>query len=290
MTQVRVTSQQLIELDNQWGGIEVAGLANRAFRVVRQRVHSGNYLPGAERDLYSAGAELAEVAGWIAFDADRQALATELNHEALHLARLAGDKDIEHLTLLNAGMQAGYLGRTRESILIAQTIIDGGRISPRVHAMSLIRQARAYSRAGSRADSLKAFNQAQSLFLDGVSESDPAWAWWIDAHEIDGQHGAAYSELGDPGRGIPLLYGVVKAAKKETPRYRVVFTARLLSDLIKAQAWRDAQDIAEELAANAGGIGSARAVTLLARTADQINRQPTAPSTLRDTVRHIVQT
>ncbi|ONI72879.1 hypothetical protein ALI144C_43605 [Actinosynnema sp. ALI-1.44] len=174
MDLVRATSQQLIRLDSQWGGIDVAGLANRAFSVVRQRINTGGYSTRVERDLHAAGAELAEVAGWIAFDAERQPLATELNHEALYLARLAGDRDISLLTLLNASLQAWYLRHERLSIATAQAVIDDGWITPRIHAMALVRQARAHSRAGHRADALRAFDQARSLHLDGVSGQHPS--------------------------------------------------------------------------------------------------------------------
>jgi transcriptional regulator with XRE-family HTH domain len=284
---VRVTSQQLIQLDSQWGGIDIAALANRVFRVVRQRIASGGYVSEVERDLYAAAAELAEVAGWIAFDAEKQSIATGLNHEALYLARLAGDRDIEHLTLLNASMQAGHLRHNSESIVIAQSVIDNGRISPRVHAMSLIRQGRAHSRSGNRADALRALNQAHSLFLDGLSDRDPAWAWWIDAHEIEGQYGAAYVELGDHRRGIPLLHNVVSTTNKGGPRYRIVFTARLLRELVAVSDWREAQHVAEDLAGYTAGIGSARAITLLEKTAKKVDKRPGVPSTFRDTIHHI---
>jgi transcriptional regulator with XRE-family HTH domain len=286
---VRATTQELIKLDNQWGSIDVAGLANRVFRVVQHRITSGGYLSSVERDFHAAGAELAEVAGWIAFDAEDQNLARELNHEALHLARLAGDRDIEHLILLNSSMQAGHLHRNRESFLIAQTVIDDDRITPRVRAMSLVRQARAYSRTSNRADALRAFDHARSLFLDGVTDRDPAWAWWIDAHEIEGHTGTAHTELGDHRRGIPMLYNVVSATNKSTPRYRIVFAARLLGDLITVAAWRDAQHIAETLAGHTINIGSARAIKILNNTATKIERQPGVPPTLRDTVHHITQ-
>nr|WP_052478077.1 hypothetical protein [Kibdelosporangium sp. MJ126-NF4] len=284
---VRETSRQLIRLDSLWGGIDVVGLAKRAFHVVRQRINTGGYPTRVERDLHAAGAELAEVAGWIAFDAERQELATELNHEALYLARLAGDRDVEHLTLLNASLQAWYLRHERKCVATAQTVIDDGRITSRVHAMALVRQARAYSRMGNRADAFRTFGQAQSLFLDGVSDRDPSWAWWIDAHEIDGHFAALHTDLGDHRRGIPMLYDVVTSSNKETPRYRVVLAGRLLAELVAVRAWHDAQDIAGSLAKNTASIGSARAITLLRSTAEELHRAD-APATLRDTIDHVI--
>jgi tetratricopeptide (TPR) repeat protein len=285
---IRAASQHLIRLDIRWDGNDVARLAARTFRKVQRLITSGGHRRGIEQDLHAAGAELAEVAGWVAFDAGEQALAAELNTEALTLARLAGDRDIEHLTLLNMSLQAGYLNQPGESVAIAQSVIDNG-VTPRVHAMALIRQARAHSRSGNRADALRIFDQAQSMFLDGLSDRDPVWAWWIDADEIEGQFGAAHAELGDHRRSIPLLYNAVSSVGTETPRYRIVFAAQLLSELVAASAWRDAQQAAEDLAAHPAGISSARTMALLRKTAAVLSRQAGAPSTLQDTVRHVGQ-
>nr|WP_052478248.1 hypothetical protein [Kibdelosporangium sp. MJ126-NF4]CEL17056.1 Putative C1 regulatory protein [Kibdelosporangium sp. MJ126-NF4]CTQ91714.1 Putative C1 regulatory protein [Kibdelosporangium sp. MJ126-NF4] len=256
MDRVRATSQRLIRLDGHLGALNVVGRATRAHQQARRE-------RGTSRDWQAAMAELAEVTGWIAFDAGRHRLAAHVNREALQFARLAGDRAIERLILLNISLQAGYLHRHSESVAIAQSVIDTGRVSPRVHAIALLRQARAYSRSGNRRPALRAFDHARSLFADGVSEHDPAWAWWLDEQEIDGQHGAAYLELRDRRRGIDLLHHAVSAEQPGAPTYRTIFAARLLGELTAASAWREAEEVAGALAARATTIRSARAVLLL---------------------------
>lgn len=43
---------------------------------------------------------------------------------------------------------------------------------------------------------LKILDRARSMYLDGVSDSDSAWAWWIEETEISAQYTGALGELG----------------------------------------------------------------------------------------------
>ncbi|MGL5809803.1 MAG: hypothetical protein ACRCYQ_07665 [Nocardioides sp.] len=105
----------LVALDNRFGADQVADVAARFFRVVSKRLGDGAYRPSLRRDVQALAGELAEVAGWFMYDANRQEEVRPLNNEALHFARLAGDRDIELLTLQNASMHCAFLGRPRRS-------------------------------------------------------------------------------------------------------------------------------------------------------------------------------
>ncbi|MGW5446472.1 hypothetical protein [Streptomyces asiaticus] len=68
---IRETSHRLVALDNELGGVSIAEPAGRAFKVVHRRLGAGDYDPRYERDIQSAAAEIAEVAGWALGDAER---------------------------------------------------------------------------------------------------------------------------------------------------------------------------------------------------------------------------
>lgn len=68
-------------------------------------------LASAERDLRAAVGELAQIAAWIAYDADQQATARSLTNEALLLSRLAGDRRMELFDLAQLAMQSVHLGQ-----------------------------------------------------------------------------------------------------------------------------------------------------------------------------------
>ncbi|MGH8901737.1 MAG: hypothetical protein ACRDYA_08635 [Egibacteraceae bacterium] len=76
----------MLALGSQFGGDDVSGLATRFFWSVHHRLWSEKYDPKIERDLRAAAGELGEVAGWFLYDANKQATARQLNHEALQLA------------------------------------------------------------------------------------------------------------------------------------------------------------------------------------------------------------
>jgi hypothetical protein len=58
-----------------------------------------------ESDLQAAVGELAQVAAWIAYDADQQELARHLTSEALLHSRLAGDRRMELFELAQLAIQ-----------------------------------------------------------------------------------------------------------------------------------------------------------------------------------------
>src|SRR5690606_40540007 len=99
--------------------------------------------PRVERDLYAATGELGEVAGWLLYDAGRHGLVRRVNHEALHLSRLAGDRSMELLTLQSMSMHAGHLGRPLDALRIAPMVLETNRLSPRLQALFRTREARA---------------------------------------------------------------------------------------------------------------------------------------------------
>ena len=92
---------------------------------------------------------MAEVVGWLAYDAEEHDLTRRMNQESLYFARLAGDRTIELLTLQNSSMHAAKQGRPREALHIARSVLEGDyRLSPRLKALFLTRKARALAQGG----------------------------------------------------------------------------------------------------------------------------------------------
>jgi len=102
---------EIVALDNRFGGADLLRLSTRFFRNLRDQLGTGRYDPRLERDLHSAAGELAEVVGWLAYDAAAHDLCRRMNQESLYFTRLAGDKTVELLTLQNSSMHAAAEGR-----------------------------------------------------------------------------------------------------------------------------------------------------------------------------------
>ncbi|WP_372406080.1 helix-turn-helix transcriptional regulator [Streptomyces luteireticuli] len=284
---IRGMSQSLIVLDNEMNGLPIADAAARSFKKVHRRLGEGDYDRKVEHDIQAAAAELAEVAGWALFDAEKQSAARRFNQEALFLAKLSGDRAIELLVMQNMAMQAGWVGRPREELAIARSVIERGRISPRVEAIFRVREAKGLAGSGQESESVRSFGLARSLLQDGERSSDPAWAWWVTADEIDGHQGFAFQESGQWKKGIPYLQRAARQEAGAEVGYRAISAVRLLQCFLGVHAWRDAEDLAVSIIPIIGETSSARTLGLLSNAAQNGKSMHAAPDNLRDALAHI---
>jgi transcriptional regulator with XRE-family HTH domain len=284
---IRRTSARLVALDNAMNGLPIADAAARSFKAVHRRLGTGDYDPRYERDIRAAAAELAEVAGWALFDAEQHDAARRFNQEALLLANLAGDSTIELLILQNMAMQAGWLGRHREELAIARSVIERRSLSPRVEAIFRVREAKGLAGSGQVSEAARAFDRARALTREGERHGDPPWAWWITDDEIDGNQGFALQETGQWRQGITYLQRAVRQEAGAQVGYRAISAARLLTCYLHAGAWRDAEALATDLAPTLGETASTRTLNLLRGTACEATALRKAPCAVRDALHHL---
>ncbi|MFJ9589119.1 helix-turn-helix transcriptional regulator [Streptomyces acidicola] len=284
---IREMSRRLIALDNEMNGLPIADVAARSFKKVHRRLGEGEYDLKSEHDIQAAAAELAEVAGWALFDAEKHGPARRFNQEALFLAKISGDRAIELLIMQNMAMQAGWLGRPREELAIARSIIEQGRVSPRIEAIFRVREAKGLASSGQESEAVCSFDRARSLIQDSERSNDPLWAWWVTADEIDGNQGFAFQESGQWRKGIPHLQRALRQESGAKVGYRAISAVRLLGCFLGVHAWRDAEDLAESIIPIIGETSSARTLRLLSDTAQNGKSMPAAPSNLRDALDHI---
>lgn len=277
---------QIVELDNRFGGTDLAGLAVRFFRSVHHQLDSGAYEPSIERDLQATAGELAEVAGWLLYDADRQDDVRRMNQEALYFSRLAGDRSMELLTLQNASMHAGFLGRPREALQLANSVLESrDRLSPRVKTLFVMRQARAVAQDGDE-QALRLFDHVRSLYADGMRDSDPKWAWWIDERELAWHEGMALADLGYPREAVGKFEQSVWATAPHQVRGRYLHLGYLLGAQVKVGAWSDAEATMCQIGAMVGDVASTRTVVLLGRILPEL-RHTHVPGSTRDTAEQL---
>ena len=241
----------------------------------------------AELDIQSAAAELAEVAGWTLFDAERHRAARRFNQQALFLARLSGDRSIELLILQNLAMQAGWTGRPREELAIARSLIEQGRLSSRTEAIFRVREAKGLAGSGQETAAGRSFDRARSLIQESVGCRDPHWAWWVTANEIDGHQGFAFQEAGQWEKAIPHLRRALHGGGGDAVGYRSISAVRLLGCLLGVGAWTDAEELAASLVPTVGETASARTLSLLGATVRRGISLPGAPMGVRDALHGI---
>lgn len=279
---VRSHIREIVALDNRFGAADLVGLSSRFFRTLHDQLGSGTYDPRLERDLHAAAGELAEVVGWLAYDAEMHDLARRMNQESLFFTRLAGDKTIELLTLQNSSMHAAAQDRPREALQIARSVLEGDyRLSSRLKTLFLTRKARALAQAGDES-ALQLFPEIRSLFLDGVSHADPAWAWWVDEHELDWHEGMAQRDLGLSGHAIANFERSMLATPATEIRGQYFHRASLLLAQVDNATWNAAEQTIRQLIPLSTEVASTRTVVLLRKTLHQLAARDKVPPALQE--------
>lgn len=276
----------LLDLDAGRGARAAVPVLPEVARAVPELRAEPARLAGLDRELLAALAELCEVMGWILFDAGFHRLAHRANARAFALAELCGDRWTGRLVLLNHSMLQAHLGRPRAALATASRVPGPRPLPARVGALVRIRQAHAIAMLGADHAAERHIARARHLFLDGVSAGDPPWAWWIDESELLGHEGWVLARLHRWDQAITLLRRA--AAVPDGPSYRELFTAELLSALVGAGAWRDAETLIREVAPRVARSGSARAAQSLGAAAALLLRLGArVPSATRDAAVHL---
>jgi transcriptional regulator with XRE-family HTH domain len=281
---IRRHIREIVALDNRFGGADLVQLSRRFFRTLHQQLGTGTYDLKLERDLQSAAAELAEVVGWLAYDAEAHDLVRQMNQESLYFARLGGDKTIELLTLQNSSMHAASQGRPKEALQIARSVLEGDyRLSPRLKALFLTRKARALAQGGDDS-ALCLLPEIRFLYLEGVSDQDPAWAWWIDERELAWHEAMVQRDLGMPERAIAQFERSVMATPPTEIRSQYLHCAYLLQGQVDNAIWDDAEQSIRQLLPLSAEVASTRTVILLRKVVSQVAAHPRVPPALREQI------
>jgi hypothetical protein len=130
---------------------------------------------------------------------------------------------------------------------------------------------------GDRPRSLAAIGRARSMLADGITNRDPPWMWWIGGAELACHDGMANADLGDWRAAVPL-FRESSAGRGQLLRSGYNDTAHLLDALVHAEAWHDAEPVAEGLASFSAEVGSARTASLLRRVTRSIRNTDTTPA------------
>jgi hypothetical protein len=281
---VRNHIREIVALDNRFGGADLVRMSARFFHAIHDQLGAGTYDLKLEHELQAAAGELAEVVGWLAYDAEAHDLARRMNQEALYFSRLAGDKAIELLTLQNSSMHAASQGRPREALQIARSVLDGSyRLSPRLKALFLMREARALAQGGD-SSALRRLPEIRSLFLDGVNDADPAWAWWIDERELAWHEAMVQRDLGLASRAIAQFERSVNATPATEIRSQYLHRAYLLQAQIDNRTWDGAEQTIRQLLPLSTEVASTRTVVLLRGVLSELAKRSAVPPAFQEQV------
>lgn len=271
--------KNFVHLDQQYGGAAASPVILQAFKQMRHRVSASEIRDGLRRDTYSALSEVAEVAGWSLYDSDNNALTEQVNHEALSLARMAGDRSMELFVFQNMSMHAETIGRPHESMNISHLVLENNHLSPRIEALFRLRLARSYGMLQDENESMKQLERARSLFQDGVCAGDPHWSWWVNDAQLWWFEGSVRVDLGKKVESVEFLE--LSANAFPEPRMNFIYRSWAFYGYALNGSWSNVDRAIRGLIGDVGTFRSRCAEVRLIAALDLIENG-NAPATVRD--------
>ncbi|SHE92823.1 hypothetical protein SAMN05444320_1022 [Streptoalloteichus hindustanus] len=248
----------LLHLDVATGGDDSAPLAIRAVATARRQVATHPCRAGVEPDVHAVIGELAEVAGWLAYDAGLHDEVRRLNLAARHHLAVAGDASLDLLVVQNTAMHVADQGRPVEALRLARNVLGSRSLSPRLECLFRIREARALAQAGADGEARRVWRKAVGLHQDGTRDSDPAWAWWLTEGELAWHAGMVAGCAENWSDAIENLMRCVELTPARARRGAYIHLAMLMRAQVLAGAWRDAEETLRLLWPHVGEVRSSR--------------------------------
>lgn len=188
--QIEATVPQLQLLDDEQGGAAGLGYVGAQVRAVMLVLRDGGYPDRTTRRLLIALADLAQLAGWKAFDAAKPGLAQRYFFTGLRAAHDAGYRAMEAHILADLSFQAASQGDSRDGVVLGEAARQvSDRSAGSVQASVLSRLAYAYAAAGRVEDCERSWAQSSDRLARQQTDADPEWMYYLTPNHLDCQAG-----------------------------------------------------------------------------------------------------
>jgi tetratricopeptide (TPR) repeat protein len=292
---IEVLTEQLTHLrrlDHRFGAgrvrEEVVGVVNRAANLA---LH-GSYSDATGRGLLEAVAHGTWLAGLMASDLGRHALAQRYYTQSLNVATSSGSRAyaanvLSHMSRLT--LQLGQSGTAddralyaRQAIALARTglTMADGSATPAVKALLHAVAARALSQVHDATAARAALTAAETLYARHRPGDEPPWMGFYTQAELDADLGRALNDLGDT---TPAVRRLTSALDRYEP-WRARSRCFVSTDL--AATYLNARDPEQALAAGRTAIASAVPVASM-RTRERLRALHTLAGPLVPKSRHV---
>lgn len=271
----------LLAHDNAHGGDHVADAAVQVWRSERAKIKDG------DKGHLRVVSELAEIAGWLLFDAARREEARAAWLESLHMARGAADFPMQWFAMDLLSMEAVESGRVGEALSLCEEITGRG-VPPRVALLTELRRSRALAAAGDHARARQAIGKARSSLEDSLNPRDPLWSWWVNDLEVTGHEAEVALLLDEPARAVSSFERTRELVEAINPTGRgaLYYTTAELDALVRLGAWRQAEEPLLRLPPILHNVTSSRNRSRLRKTLGAVRRN--GPSWLADTAHDVM--
>jgi hypothetical protein len=288
LTMIDTVVAQAQQLDDQQGGA-ARGFVGDQFSAVSRLLRRASYDAETGRRLAAAVAQLAQTAGFMAFDAHDDGRAQKWYLTALRAAHAAADPALTASILALMSNQAADQGHALDAVQLASAAQEAATATPAaVRSLVTARSSLAYAAAGDPTSFSRMRDSTVDL-LDTTADAPlPRWASYVDRVELDAI----------TGRGLVVLAEHLPVRRKQLlHQAKQLLYARAHTDpagpqqrsALRHGAWLSLAHIADkdlDLAVKSArlalsrlpAVTSARSVALLHRLDDQLS--PAAPRSL----------
>jgi hypothetical protein len=190
--QIEATVPQLQMLDDERGGAAGLGYVGAQVRAVMLVLRDGGHSDATVLRLLLALADLAQLAGWKAFDAAKAGLAQRYFLTGLRAAHDAGYRAMEAHILADLCFQAASQGDVRDGVVLGEAAEQvSARSAGSVQASVMSRLAYAYAAAGQVGDCERSWAQSRDRLARQQTVRDPEWMYYLTPGHLDCQAGYA---------------------------------------------------------------------------------------------------
>ncbi len=174
--------------DMEGGGRQVLGLVHGEFRKVANYVNSGTFANSTvASQVLGVFGELAQLAGWVAYDSERHGLAQRYFRTGLQAAQSSGDRDLGAHILGWMACHAAYCGHKNEATEIAKLAVNVAQNAhPVTRSLMHVRMGYAQAAAGNLHGFRDSFEAARHCWHDlSGTEDGPSFLYWYGDTYID---------------------------------------------------------------------------------------------------------
>jgi tetratricopeptide (TPR) repeat protein len=197
---VKDLTRTLRRVDNQLGGGYAQALISNHLRsTVMPMLREGRHDESVGQQLRTAAAELAHLAGWMAYDVEQHVTARQYLDQALLLSMGASDPTFGGEVLAGMSHQAIYLNRVTEAIDLAQAARQTAMRAnlPTLIAEAYVMEAQGYARRGEGKRTATFLHRAQLAFEQSNQSDRPEWIQYFDEAYLAAKFAHCFRDLGD---------------------------------------------------------------------------------------------
>jgi tetratricopeptide (TPR) repeat protein len=213
----------LSRLDDQVGGAPVLPLATGNLELLTQLLANATYKDTQATELRRTVAEVARLAGWVAFDAGDADKASRYWRTAITAAREAGDRDYSAYAMAFLAFDA--IDRQRDPSKALRLLQAAEQEASRNAPLRIVLAQWAvqpYGLLGEHREAQRSLTRADTLWERRNPDNDPPWLYWMYLPSLSPEVPRGIIP-GNPGRAEAMFVNGVDALSDEYPRDRTIF-------------------------------------------------------------------